>query len=229
MTTRRERLREATIDEIKMIAWKQINENGVALLSLRAIAREMGITVPGLYHYYPNRDALVTALLIDAFESFSAALEYARDKYETNDHVGRFRAIAKTYFYWGTTNPQKYIFLFGTPVPGYQFTPEVNPAGQRCFFVLQGVIGEAYIAGKLGSEIASIALPDTLKPLYEPLKFFSTPYAPTVTLLALSAWATIHGITSLWLYGYFSSFPDEQMETYVDLEIEKMIRILGLE
>ena len=73
--TRRERIREATIDEIKSTAWKQVGETGAATLSLRAIAREMGMTAPGLYRYYKDRDALVTGLLIDAFDSFSAALE----------------------------------------------------------------------------------------------------------------------------------------------------------
>jgi len=98
--TRRERIRTATIDEIKSTAWKQATEQGAAALSLRAIAREMGMTAPGLYRYYPDRDALVTALLMDAFDSFSAALETARDNCAADNHIGRFRAICKAYFEW---------------------------------------------------------------------------------------------------------------------------------
>ncbi len=74
--TRRERIRVSTLEEIKSTAWKQAAEQGAASLSLRAIAREMGMTAPGLYRYYKDRDALVTALLMDAFDSFSTALEF---------------------------------------------------------------------------------------------------------------------------------------------------------
>ena len=76
-TNRREKKRNATLDEIRATAWKQIGELGAASLSLRGIAREMGVTAPALYRYYQDRDALVTALLIDAFTAFGSALETA--------------------------------------------------------------------------------------------------------------------------------------------------------
>src|SRR5215216_1021374 len=97
---RREKRRTATLDDIKAIAWKQVAEAGAGSLSLRAIAREMGVTAPALYRYYKDRDALVAALLIDAFHSFSHALEAARDGCDMHDHAGRFRAISKGYFQW---------------------------------------------------------------------------------------------------------------------------------
>ena len=227
--TRRERIREATIDEIKSTAWKQVGEQGAATLSLRAIAREMGMTAPGLYRYYKDRDALVTGLLIDAFDSFSAALESARDECAVDDHVGRFRAICKAYFQWGVTNPQKYIFLFGTPIPGYQFSGEVGPSAQRSFLVLQGVIGEADVAGKLSGELTALRLPTRLKSAFDTLGKFGMPYTGKVTQLALSAWAMIHGMTSLFLYNYLSGFLQNNVEAFVDFETEKMIKILGLE
>jgi len=226
--TRRERIREATIDEIKSTAWKQVGEQGAASLSLRAIAREMGMTAPGLYRYYKDRDAVVTGLLIDAFDSFSAALEAARDACAVNDHVGRFRAICKAYFQWGVTNPQKYIFLFGTPIPGYQFSGEVGPSAQRSFLVLQGVIGEAHAAGKITGELTSLKMPASIKSQYEALRKMGMPYTGIVTHLALSVWIMVHGMTSLFLYGYFTGFLGEQVGAFVDFEIEKTIRAFGL-
>ena len=80
---RREKKRMATLDEIRATAWKQIGEMGAASLSLRGIAREMGMTAPALYRYYKDRNALVTALLIDAFTAFGNSLEAARDAYST--------------------------------------------------------------------------------------------------------------------------------------------------
>jgi AcrR family transcriptional regulator len=77
---------------------------GAAALSLRGIAREMRLTAPALYRYYQDHDALVTARLVDAFTTFSNALE-----------TGRFRAMCKAYFEWASQNPQRYTLLFCTP------------------------------------------------------------------------------------------------------------------
>ena len=226
--TRRERLHQETIEEIKTTSWKQIGELGAAGLSLRGIAREMGMTAPGLYRYYQDRDALVTALLMDAFDSFSTALETARDEYEADNHIDRFRAICKAYFQWGVTNPQKYILLFGTPIPGYQFTTEVGPSAQKSFLVLQGVIGEAYQAGEIVGPAAGIQLPASLKAQYENLQKFGMPYTPLVTHLALSTWNTIHGLTSLFLYGYSRGFLGDQVADFVDSEIERIVKAFGM-
>lgn len=226
--TRRERLRLSTLEEIKATAWKQAAEQGAAALSLRAIAREMGMTAPGLYRYYRDRDALVTGLLIDAFDSFSVALEEARDGCPKNDHAGRFRAICRSYFQWGITSPQKYQFLFGTPIPRYQLSGEVGPAAQRSFLVLQGVIGEAYAAGRIREKVKSPRMKAGLKTQYNLLRTLGMPYPVHVTHLALSTWSTMHGITSLCLYGYFSGFLGEQVSNFLEMEIERMIRSIGI-
>ena len=227
--TRRERQRDATREEIMSTAWKQIGEVGASGLSLRGIAREMGMTAPGLYRYYKDRDALVTALLMDAFGSFTSALETGRDSRKADDHAGRFSAMGKAYFRWGASNPQRYMLIFGTPIQGYMFAEELGPVAQRSFLVLQGVIGEAYTAGKITGETAAIRLPAKLKVPYDALSQMGMPYSPLVTHLALSVWSSIHGITSLYLYNYLSGFVGEQIEVFVDMELAKISRTLGLE
>ena len=226
--TRRERLHVATIDEIKATAWKQISEQGAASLSLRAIAREMGITAPGLYRYYKKRDALVTALLIDAFASFTQSLEAGRDTCMADDHAGRFGAICRAYFQWATQNPQRYTLLFGTPIQGYLFAEELGPVAQRSFLVLQGVIGEAYVAEKLMGAVPALPLPARLEIRYAALAAYGMPYPGAVTQLALSAWSMIHGMTSLHLYHYLAGFLQTDVAAFVDFEIEKMSKVLGL-
>src|SRR5215211_7747229 len=179
--SRREKKRIAALDKIRATAWKQIGEMGAAALSLRGIAREMGMTAPALYRYYKDRDALVTALLMDAFTAFSATLETARDTFAFDDHTGRFRAICKAYFGWAVQNPRRYALLFGTPIPGNLLTEELGPVAQRSFLVLQGVIGEAYAAGKITGELASLRLPTGLKNKYEALGKMGMPYSPVAT------------------------------------------------
>lgn len=227
--TRREKLRDATREEIMSTAWKQIGEVGASGLSLRGIAREMGMTAPGLYRYYKDRDALVTALLMDAFGSFTSALEAGRDSRKADDHAGRFRAMCKSYFQWAVQNPQRYLLLFGTPIQGYMFAEELGPVARRSFLVLQGVIGEAYLAGKIKGEFTALRLPTSLKVQYEALGKLGMPYTGTVTQLALSIWSMIHGMTSLYLYNYLSGFLQGSVDAFVDFEIEKMSKMLGLE
>lgn len=227
-TNRREKKRNATLDEIRATAWKQIGELGAASLSLRGIAREMGVTAPALYRYYKDRDALVTALLIDAFTAFGSALETARDSRPAGDHPGRFRTMCKAYFTWSAHNPQRYELMFGAPIEGYLFAKELGPAAQRSFLVLLDVIGQAHRAGKITGPWSTLRLPPPLRTQYGTLRRLGMPYQHIDTHLALSVWTTMHGITSLYLHHYLSGFLQKDVETFVDFEIDKISRMLGL-
>lgn len=227
-TNLREKRRMATLDEIRATAWKQIGEMGAASLSVRGIAREMGVTATSVYYYFKDRDGLITALLIDAFTAFGNALEAARDGYGTDDHANRFRALCKAYFHWAAQNPQRYALLFGTPIPGDLFGEELGPVAQRSFLILQGVIGEAHAAGKVTGQFATVRLPLPLRTKYELLRRSGMPYTPLVTHLALSVWSRMHGITSLYLHHYLRGFFQENVDLFVDVEIDELVRGLGL-
>jgi AcrR family transcriptional regulator len=227
--TRRERIREATLEEIKTVAWKQIADRGVPALSLRAIAREVGMTAPGLYRYYPSRDALVTALIIEAFDSFSQSLEKARDESPTLDHAGRYRAACAAYFHWAVAFPSRYTLIFGSPVPGYQLGEAAYPSARNSFLVLQAIIGEARLTGRTHPSASFPQLSKGLAERYQILQKYGMPYDSTTTHLALTTWSMLHGITALYLYGYLNSFLAEQVEGFVRQEIEQLVTLLGFE
>ena len=107
-------------DAIKETAWRQIAEYGAPALSLRAIARELKITAPAIYNYFPDRDALVTALIIDAYKSFGDSQLEARDAVPASKVVARMKAIGVAYRTWAHKYPQRYQLIFGTPIPGYE-------------------------------------------------------------------------------------------------------------
>jgi AcrR family transcriptional regulator len=224
----REKNRVSMLGEIRRTAWKQIGEKGAASLSVRGVAREMGVSATSVYYYFKDRDGLVTALLIDAFSAFSQALETARNSRKPDDHAGRFQSMCKAYFTWAAQNPQRYALLFGTPIPGYLFAKELGPVAQRSFLILQGVIGEAHAAGKITGELALIRLPLPLNSQYEKLRKQGMPYAPFITHLALAVWSMMHGITSLYLQNYLTGFLQQDVQAFVDFEIEKLTRMLGL-
>lgn len=223
----REKIRLATREEIIATAWKQIAETGAAGLSLRAIAREMEMTAPALYRYFEDRDALVTALIIEAFVSFGDALESARDACLPDDHAGRFRAITLAYRQWAIVYPQRYMLIFGTPVAGYQMADEAGPASQRSFFVLLGVVADAYRAGKIRPSTDYEALTPSLRARYHLLEEMGLTYPPVVQQLALASWSWIHGLASLELYGYMPGFLGDQVESFVQFELDAFMKTLG--
>lgn len=230
MSTRRERLRSATLAEIKTTAWQQIAEHGAVGLSLREIARRMGMSTPALYRYYPDRDALVTALISDAFASFAEWLEAACEKLPPNDHAGRFHALGIAYRQWAITYPQRYSLIFVTPVPGYQFPPEAESVGQRAFMVVVSTLAAAYYARKLHVSTEFARLPKKmLKYLNAMFKERDIPYPPEIFCLAIIAWDQIHGAISLELHGILDSMLNGYKEIFFEHQMHETMRQLGLE
>ena len=134
--SRRERQRQSTYNEILQTARGQIRAKGAAALSLRAIARQMGITAPAIYRYFENRDALVTALIARGYRSLARALAQARDSVD-GGHAQRLVQTGLAYRRWGLENPELYALIFGTPIPGYEAPAEMTlPPAREALGVL---------------------------------------------------------------------------------------------
>src|SRR5512145_3199489 len=135
-------------EAIKDTAWKQIAGYGAPALSLRAIARELKITAPAIYNYFPDRDALVTALIIDAFTSFGDWQLEARDSVHADDPGGRMKAIGLAYRHWAHAYPQRYQLIFGTPIPGYKGpVDKIFPSSPRSLSALVSVVEGLRVTG----------------------------------------------------------------------------------
>lgn len=117
--TRRERLRTATVTEIKDGARRLLVTGGPEAVSLRAIARDMGMTAPAIYRYFANLEALVAALAGDLFDELRTAIETARDT-AGDDATGQLIAMARAFRSWSVTHPAEFGLIFGAPVPGLQ-------------------------------------------------------------------------------------------------------------
>ncbi|MFV1990264.1 MAG: TetR/AcrR family transcriptional regulator, partial [Acidimicrobiales bacterium] len=118
ITSRRDRIRQLTQDEIKTIALRQIAEGGVELVSMNAIAKEMGMSGPALYRYFENRQALLLDVVKDGFESLHQAIMFADSMYE--NVVDRITAMANAYRTWAQENSELYGLLFSTVIPGVE-------------------------------------------------------------------------------------------------------------
>jgi AcrR family transcriptional regulator len=193
-------------DAIKETAWRQIAEFGAPALSLRAIARALSITAPAIYNYFPDRDALVTALTIDAFTSFGDVQLQARDSFPPAQLLERFHAIGFAYRAWALSYPQRYQLIFGTPIPGYeQQQMETIPSATRSISALVSVIDDIRIAGKLNTENFP-----ALQPEYEAqlsaMKTCTSAYHTLSHGVALIVWSRVHGLVSLEIGGRLPPF-----------------------
>lgn len=115
---RRERLRTATIAEIKRLARELLVSGGPQAISLRAIAREMGMTPSGLYRYYPSLNALVDELCGDLFDELHQAVEAAGDAAGNDDPTRRMGYMARAFRRWALDHPVEFGLMLGPPPSG---------------------------------------------------------------------------------------------------------------
>lgn len=201
-------------DVIKETAWKQIAEQGAAALSLRAIARSLEITAPAIYNYFPDRDALVTALIVDAYTSLGDSQIAARDGLPTQDLAGRLKATGRAYRQWALSHPQHYQLIFGTPIPGYQSPIEkVLPAGTRSLGALVSVVDAIHIAGRLNvSGIPTIM--SQFRPVLNIWMSYLQFADESVLSVSMLIWARVHGIVSLEISNSLPLFGEDGSALY---------------
>jgi AcrR family transcriptional regulator len=208
-------------EAIKETAWQQIGEFGPAGLSLRAIGRALRITAPAIYNYFPDRNALLTALVIDAFTSFGQALAAARDALPKEDFAGRFNAVGYAYRGWAITHPQHFLLIFGAQVPGYLFSDDrLGPAPMDSFLVLVGVLDEALRAGALHLPPGYVRWTPALNAQVQVLCNMKIASDPLAIYLATDAWTRVHGMTALELNGSLPSFLGQSMDDFWRSELE---------
>ena len=181
---------------IKDTAWHQIAQFGAPALSLRAIARQLGITAPAIYNYFHRRDDLVTALIKDAYLSFGDAQASAILGLDPDNHRQLVIALGSAYRDWATSFPERYQLIFGTPIAGYHAPlAEVLPAASRSLSVLVAVLAAACRGGKLRRDETVPLSPN----LQEMLKAGQSVHdvEEEILYLAIIIWSRVHGLVSL--------------------------------
>jgi AcrR family transcriptional regulator len=163
--TPRQRARAQAIEDIKRIAKEQLAREGGAALSLRAIARELGIVSSAVYRYVPSRDDLLTMLIVDAYNSLGDAVEAAEGACARDDLRGRWLALGSAARAWAVERPSEYTLIYGSPVPGYQAPDEQtgNPGTRVSFLVLALLVeiqrrrpSSAPLSGPLGEDFTAL-------------------------------------------------------------------------
>ncbi len=194
----RERRRAETVQEIKSAALEQLAESGTGL-SLRAVARAVGMTVQSLYHYFDSRDALLTALVVDAHEALAHAVRTAVDASRGRPNAERIFAASNAYRRWALENRPAFLLIYGTPVPGYEAAPG-GPTGEAAFGLALPFL-EVVFEGLSPEQIEAVALRPGSERLAE---VDPAPIPLPVGALALfyDLRARMHGLVMLELMGH---------------------------
>ncbi|WHT23634.1 TetR/AcrR family transcriptional regulator [Crossiella sp. CA-258035] len=210
--TRRERLRAETIREITTIALAQMAEGGPGAISLRGIAREMGMTARAIYSYFPTRDDLVTALIGGLSESLAGALESARDAVPASEPGNRLLAWGEALRAWAVANPAGFRLVYGDPVPGYQ-PPPGGPAEQAARRICAGL---NQLVAEVGRPRAADQVDwSAFPPGYAAKVRADVPeVSPAVVSLALRVWGRLHGLVTLEVFGHLGSVSADPAALY---------------
>ncbi len=198
-TTARARARVALTTEITELARAQLATVGAAGVSLRAIARELGMASSALYRYFPSRDDLLTRLIIEGYDALGAAAEAADDP--AAPPADRWLAICRAVRGWALAHPAEYALLYGSPVPGYQAPRDTVPAATRVGVALGRVLGDAARAGLLPP--AGAPSPGTVTPgVAEVFGGHHPALDDRVRARGLLAWSALYGVVSFELFGH---------------------------
>ena len=208
--TRRERLRDATLLEIKETARGRLRAGGASAISLRAVARDMGMTAPALYRYYASLDSLIAAMIEDYKNEISDILEGVRDSLPVEDAGGRLLAITRAFRRWSLEHRAEFALVFGAALPDYAPEPEPEAApeptaGDRFGGIFLGLFvdlwqqqpypipSDAEISPELRRQLESFAIGCGLEANDVPLGMFQ---------VFLSDWIHLYGFVTMEVFGH---------------------------
>ncbi len=226
--TARDRVRAELIREITEIARRQLATAGATGLSLRAVAREMGMVSSAIYRYFPSRDDLLTALIIDGYNAVGEAVGGAGAKGDGGGFTGRWLAVCPAVREWALAHPHEYALLYGSPVPGYKAPEDTVPAAVRDTVVFTRIITEAHAAGALDPAGPCPPAPPSLaEDMARARSALSMDLPADVITRAFTAWAGLYGTVSFELFGQFNNVIEERA-AYFDHTMALLGRLVGL-
>ncbi|MDR7280795.1 TetR/AcrR family transcriptional regulator [Catenuloplanes atrovinosus] len=223
----RRRVRAEMISEIKAVARRHLAADG-ANLSLRAVARDMGMVSSALYRYFAGRDELLTALIIDAYTAIGEAAEAADATVARDDYRGRLLAIARATREWAVGHPAEYALIFGSPVPGYTAPQHTIEPASRQPAALIGVVRDAVAAGRITPRMPQREIPPVVRDeLAAVARLMHAELPPDVVSRTMLAWVQIFGLISFDLFGHLANSVFER-PAFFDHQVGMAADLIGL-
>jgi AcrR family transcriptional regulator len=225
-TSIRARVRAEMTEEIKSIARRQLAADG-ANLSLRAVARDLGVVSSAIYRYFASRDDLLTALIVDAYNSLGQAIEDADAIPAKEDLLGRWLAVTHAIRDWALAQPHEYALIYGSPVPGYQAPQDTIGPARRGTNVLGDILRDGVQAGVLKVR-PDDRLPPVLAAELATLRAEAFPTVPEPVLArGMAGWIQVFGTVSFELFGQFNNVLTDR-RLFFDHQMRAMASHIGV-
>src|SRR5689334_20818424 len=206
--TARERARAELTEEIKGAARRQLATVGAEALSLRAVSRELGMVSSALYRYFPSRDELLTALIIDAYDALGEAAERAagagaagQGAAAGDDLLAEWVAIYTAVRDWARAHPQEYALIYGSPISGYEAPQTTVAPAVRVPLLLLGLLQRAQASGRLSPPSDAPEPSGLLAQQNEVLVPLAPDLPPAVLVRTVIVWTQLFGMLSFELFG----------------------------
>jgi AcrR family transcriptional regulator len=223
--TARERARAELTREIVEAARTHLEADGAAGLSLRAVARDLGMVSSAIYRYFPSRDDLLTRLIVDAYNGLGDAAEAEEREIARSDLRGRWLAIAHGSRDWALAHPQEWALIYGSPVPGYVApTDTVGPANRTTTLLITIL---ADLQGR-GGAAAPRKVGRLVQESLVPVRAVVPEHVPDDLIVrGLMAWTELIGTISLEVNGQFTNVIAD-MDEYFDHVMRRTAGVLDL-
>ena len=230
MKTRRERLRQAAVDEIKSIAWEITSTQGADKVSVNGIARKMGMTPPAFYSYFKSRDELIKTLIIDSYKCFREFLIAARDNVPEEDSAGRLYHVCMAWREWAIENPNQFGLFAGRSVFGFDPPDdEVIQEANKGYHLLIELYNKAWLKGSMKSPNAGLNIQKNyLIQLKRSMDKWKFKVPPEVGNLIVSSSCLIHGMISLELSNRLNTFVEDPV-AYYQFQILDLMKRVGID
>ncbi len=221
---KRQDSRERIERRIVEIGRRHLVSAGAAGLSLRAVARDLGMVSSAVYRYVASRDELLTLLLVDAYSELTEAAAAA-------DPGGRWtqrvQGIAHGARAWAVAQPASWALLYGSPVPGYHAPAErtVGP-GTRVVALLFDALADGVNAGDVPADRPAVTPP--LSADFARLRTeFGFPGGDGALVRAFVLWAALVGAISLEVFGQYGADTVTDPAAAFEVQIRLLVELLG--
>lgn len=230
MPTPREQARARTMADITRIGREHLATYGAAGLSLRAVARDLGVVSSAVYRYVSSRDDLLTLLVVDAYAELGAAVGHQESLRPRQDFAGRWRALAGAVRDWARAEPSRYGLVFGAPVPGYHAPPEQTTGpGSRVITLLLQIAADAEAAGARATP-PSTGVPDSLRRDAERVRGeYGLAVSDAMLTATVLAWVALFGAVSFEVFGQYGPDTFAQPEAMFGALVDLLGGVLGLQ
>lgn len=225
--TARERVRAEITREITDVATMHLGRDGAAGLSLRAVARDLGMASSAVYRYFPSRDDLLTALIVEAYGSLGQTAEAAESQMAREDLLGRWLAVCHAVRGWAREHPHEYALLYGSPVPGYAAPEDTIGPAARVAVVLGGLLADGQ--GQLEVPTFGVPLTEAAVRSLAPVRAGLGRDAVQAELLfaGLTTWVALFGAVSFELFGHLVGVVDD-VDAWFEAAMTRLAGLVGI-